>query len=73
MSVEFDHDDFADLDADDVEALAELSDDELVAAVEALHGPHPALDPLDDYATPVTRPSKPDATDRTVHDVLRTL
>lgn len=45
MSSVFDHDDFADFDADDVEALAELPDDELVAAVQALHDPQPAGGP----------------------------
>lgn len=69
----FDHDDFADLDEYDLEHLDGLADDELAAAIEALHGPQPDADPLDVYATPVTRRRKPSGAGRAVHDVLYTL
>ncbi|WP_405991074.1 hypothetical protein [Streptomyces sp. NBC_00986] len=48
-------DDLAGLDPDDVESLAELSDDELAAALDWLYGP----DPLAGECTPVTRRRKP--------------
>ncbi|MGW2742346.1 hypothetical protein [Streptomyces sp. NPDC001450] len=69
MSSEFDHDDLADLDADDVEALGELSDDKLAAALDWLYGD----DPLAGYATPATRKRKPGAKGRAIEDVRRTL
>ncbi|MFI1467620.1 hypothetical protein [Streptomyces wuyuanensis] len=73
MSAEFDDDvdefDLDDLDPDDVEQLAELSNDALAAALDWLH----EKDPLAGYDTPVTRRRKPNAIGRSVHDVLRTL
>lgn len=82
MSGAYDFDDLADLDLDDGDysdefdeptlddTAAELSDDELDAALEWLHAPR---NPLASYATPVTRPCKPNATGRAVDDVLPTL
>ncbi|MFF9088618.1 hypothetical protein ACF1BE_19740 [Streptomyces sp. NPDC014991] len=61
----FDHDDLADLDADDVEQLAALSDDELADALDCLY----ERNPLTGYSTPVTRPSKPRAIGRRVVDL----
>ncbi|MEU2739853.1 hypothetical protein ABZ656_31975 [Streptomyces sp. NPDC007095] len=62
--------DFDDVDEPDLdEALDELTDDELAAALDALYG----NDPLAGYDTPVTRRRKPNAIGRSVHDVLRTL
>lgn len=62
-----------DLESEDDEPAGEwpggLTDDELVAAIEWLHG----RNPLAGYATPVTRPRKPNAVGRRVDDVLPTL
>ncbi|MGW1587294.1 hypothetical protein [Streptomyces sp. NPDC002386] len=69
MSTEFDHDDLADLDGDDVEQLAVLSDEDLAAALDELYD----RNPLAFYATPVTRRCKPYAYGRAVVDVLRSL
>lgn len=52
------------------EAADDLTDEELAAALEWLHGPR---NPLAGYDTPVTRRRKPDATGRDMHDVLPTL
>ena len=65
MSDEFDTDDFVDLDEDDAEQLAALSDDDLAAALDWLH----EKDPLAGYCTPVTRQRKPAAIGRTVVDL----
>ncbi|MEV6836795.1 hypothetical protein AB0N17_20185 [Streptomyces sp. NPDC051133] len=65
MSAAFDHDDLADLDPDDAEQLAELSDDELAAALDDLYG----NDPLAGYPTPATRRRKPDAIGRRLVDL----
>jgi hypothetical protein len=80
MSSAYDFDDVADLDLDEYvdeydeptldDTAAELSDDELDAALEWLQAPQ---NPLANYATPVTRPCKPNATGRAVDDVLPTL
>ena len=69
MSDEYEPDEFGDLDLDDVEQLAALSDEDLAAAIEALHDPQPAEDPLAYYATPATRRRKPRATGRRVVDL----
>ncbi|MGW2708666.1 hypothetical protein ACWC4J_06690 [Streptomyces sp. NPDC001356] len=58
-------DDFADLDPDDVEQLACLSDEELADALECLH----ERNPLAGYCTPVTRRRKPNAVGRRIADV----
>ncbi|WP_330349733.1 hypothetical protein [Streptomyces sp. NBC_00582] len=52
------------------DAADDLTDEELAAALEWLHGPR---NPLAGYATPATRPRKPAATGRGMHNVLRTL
>ncbi|MFD9282768.1 hypothetical protein ACFWD7_36840 [Streptomyces mirabilis] len=65
----YDHDDFADLGEDDIEQLEGLSDEQLAAAFEALHGPPQRDDPLDAYATPVTRKRKPSGEGRKLHDL----
>lgn len=65
----YDQDDFAGLDEDDIEHRDGLSDEQLAAAIEALHGPQQRDDPLDVYATPVTRKRKPCGEGRELHDL----
>ena len=65
MSREPGHDELAGLDADDVEQLAELSDDELAAALDWLYG----RDPLAREGTPVTRRRKPQSRGRSITDL----
>lgn len=79
MSGEYDAyepDEFDDLDPDYEPAdgtLDYLTDDELAVALDELDELDGPSDPLDGYDTPVTRRCKPDATGRSMHDVLRTL
>ncbi|MCX5562748.1 hypothetical protein [Streptomyces sp. NBC_00038] len=54
-----------DLDPEDVEQLAELTDEDLAAALDWLH----ERNPLDGYGTPVTRPRKPNAAGRRMEDL----
>ncbi|MCX4969376.1 hypothetical protein OHA98_41865 [Streptomyces sp. NBC_00654] len=65
MSDEFEPDEFDDLDEADVEQLADLSDDDLAAALDWLY----EKNPLAGYCTPVTRRRKPDAIGRSVVDL----